>query len=433
MYSINIDLADLSEAFNSKYLPLLWNRTKNLFLYGGAGSGKSHFAAEKILLRIILGFNKGIVHKFLLIRKTQPSLRRSSFALINHYIDAWGLKGLVDVNKTDMTFSFYNGSQILCVGLDDVQKLKSIEGITGVWIEEVNEITYNDFIQIVLRLRGNTPSYKQIIGTFNPVDIAHWLKVKIQDSGYPNTEFIHTTYKDNRFIDKEYCEILEDLVNHDENFHRIYAKGEWGVLENLIYSKYTTVTFLQHFDERIYGLDFGYNSPTAMVEIRFQDDKLWERELLYKTKMTNQDLVSWMERNNISKESPIYADAEDPNRIKEISDAGFEIYPAEKKSVKARLDYCKRLEPRITSDSINLLKEIKAYKYKVDKNGNVLDEPIKFMDHLMDARGYAYYTHHLQKGGTPAIFTTNELMEEFAEKGILYDKIPIVENAGRIN
>ena len=166
---IKFDFSTLHNVMNEVYYPLLENHERYLVSYRGAGAGKSHFAAQKTLIRIIVGMKQGIRHRFLALRKTQPAVRKSVFTLFIHYINEWGLNELVRINKSAMTIQFLNGSEIICGGLDDPEKLKSIEGVTSVWLEEATEFSWEDFNQINLRLRGKTKSYKQIMLTFNPV------------------------------------------------------------------------------------------------------------------------------------------------------------------------------------------------------------------------------------------------------------------------
>ena len=373
-----------------KFVKYLRNKSRYLVLYGSAGSGKSQFAAQKILSRVLYEEK----HRFLVVRKTRPSLRKSCFTLIGDKINDWGLSSLFYINKTDMIYEFKNnGNQILFVGMDDEEKLKSIERITGIWIEEPNEISEREFMQIDLRLRGKTENYKQIILTFNPISELLWLYKIFFEGKKENCTIGHSTVDDNIFIDSEYKNILDALKDEDEMFYKIYRLGEWGTLGEAIYTKYEFADEqFDNFDELIYGLDFGYNHPSTLLEIRFQDTVPCERELLYKTKLTNEDLILELEKLIANKNDIIYADCAEPARIEEIRRVGFNIHPANK-NVKDGIDYCRRLNPKITKDSVNLIKEIGRYSYKKDKNGNVLDEPVKFMDHLMDARRYAYYTH----------------------------------------
>lgn len=145
-------------------------------------------------------------------------------------------------------------------------------------------------------------------------------------------------------------------------------------------------------DETIYGLDFGFNNPTALIEVGIKDKNYYLRERLYKSGLTNAALIRQMESLGIPKDCNLYADSAEPARIKEIEEAGWRIYEAEK-SVSDGIDFCQRQMFKSLPENDNLHKERRAYKWKEDRHGNIIDEPVKFMDHLMDAMRYAIYTH----------------------------------------
>jgi phage terminase large subunit len=230
MKPVRIDI-DVEDLMNPWAIPLLDDRSRYLIYYGGAGSGKSVGAAQKIIIRMLE--EKG--HKFLVVRKVANTIRNSVFSLLRGTIADWGLSQLFKVNKSDMDITCVNGNQIIFAGLDDVEKLKSIHGITGMWLEEASEMLQEDFQQLDLRLRGQTRNYKQIIISFNPIDITHWLKRVFFDVKKANSKVIHSTYKDNIFIDDEYKKTLESLKEQDEYFYQVYALGQWGVLGKTIF------------------------------------------------------------------------------------------------------------------------------------------------------------------------------------------------------
>ncbi len=378
--------------FNEKYFPYLHNDKRYEIFYGGAGSGKSYFVAQKKVYQHLK--EKG--HKTLIVRKVARSNRHSTFDLIKNIIYSWRLSNLFKIKENDMEIKCVNGNHMIFTGLDDVEKLKSIAGITDMWIEEATEITESDFEQLNLRLRGKSKFPKQITLTFNPISSSHWLKKRFFDRKTDDASILMTTYKDNKFIDTDYRKVLEELKEQDEMFYRIYALGEWGVLENLVYSNYEVVSDVpDHFDEVIYGLDFGYNNPTALVKIGILDERLYILDEMYERGLTNADLIDQLRRIVESTNSSIYADSAEPNRIEEIRRAGFNIYPANK-SVKDGIDFVKRHRLYIHASCTNVIKEIESYKWKKDKDGNVLEEPIKFMDHAMDAIRYAIFTHFTQ-------------------------------------
>ena len=231
MPKINIDLTSLPELTNECYYPLYSNKSRYLVLMGGGGSGKSVFTAQKILVRMLCEEK----HRILVVRKVAKTLRESVFALLRGIISEWGLSELFTVNKSDMTIKCLNGNEILFAGLDDVEKLKSIYNVTSIWIEEASEIETGDFRQLDIRLRGETKQYKQIIITFNPVSVNHWLKTEFFDTNKANTTTSHTTYRDNKFLDKEAIEVLESFKETDPYYYQVYCLGEWGVLGKTIF------------------------------------------------------------------------------------------------------------------------------------------------------------------------------------------------------
>jgi len=393
--NINIDLSNLKDVVNDSFYPYLSDHSRYLCFFGGGGSGKSKFAAQKILLRILVGMKEGKKHKFLALRKTQPSCRKSVFAEFKKLISEWNLSELVNINKSEMYFEFINGSEILTGGCDDAEKLKSIEGITSVWLEECTELSLADFRQVDLRLRGHTQSYKQIILTFNPISKLLWLYNEFFINEKENAIVHHSTYKDNKFLDTAYIKMLQDLEKQDPRYHQIYALGEWGELKGVIYSNYKITNVIPKFSEVIYALDFGFNDPSTLLRIGYHDNSFYLKELLYHRGLTNSDLIEQLKNKipkKVRRERIIYADAAEPARIEEICRAGFICKPADK-SVKDGIDFCRRNRLYIDSESTNLIKEIQSYKYKEDKEGNSLEEPLKFNDHTCDAFRYGMYTH----------------------------------------
>lgn len=244
MAQVQIDI-DVDDIMNPWGIPILDDQSRYLVLYGGAGSGKSVTAAQKIIIRMLE--EQG--HKFLVVRKVANTIRNSTFSLLRGTISEWGLTKLFKVNKSDMDIFCNNGNQIIFAGLDDVEKLKSIHGVTGMWIEEASELIQEDFQQLDLRLRGHTNNYKQIIISFNPISITHWLKKVFFDQRKDNSTVIHTTYKDNAFIDEEYKKTLESLKEQDPYYYSVYALGEWGVTGKTVFNAQKVQNRMRHLRE----------------------------------------------------------------------------------------------------------------------------------------------------------------------------------------
>ena len=382
---IEVDI-EMNKAFAS----FLGNRSRYEIFYGGAGSGKSVFIAQRLLMRT-LG-EPG--HKTLVVRKVAKTNRHSTFALIVGIISSWKVTALFKINKSDMEILCEgNGNQIIFAGLDDVEKLKSIAGITDIWVEEASEITQEDFQQLDLRLRGKSPWAHQITLTFNPVSALSWLKPFFFDTQRDNCVIHKSTYKDNRFLDDEYKKVIEDLKNQDHTYYQIYGLGEWGVLGNLVFHNYVfeDIPYKEEdFDAVYQGLDFGFNHPSALVRVGFKDEELYVFDELYEKGLTNAELIQEVGKI-IDKRKQITADSAEPARIKEFRQAGYNVVPSVKGtgSVKDGIDWLKRHKIHISKKCPNLLAEMQQYSYKKDKDGNVLDEPIEFKDDAIAALRYA--------------------------------------------
>ena len=222
---------------NISHKPFFEDKSRWLISYGGAGSSKSYSTAQKILLDRIM---QEPSHRYLVVRKVAKTLRVSVFQLFKDLISQLGEFENFKINKSDMTIEYLpNGSQLLFFGLDDIEKLKSIQGISSIWVEEASECEQGDILELNRRLRGNTASYKQIILTFNPISHLHWLKTHFFDNPNSKASIYRTTYLDNKFIDDEYKQEIEDIKNYDIQQYNIYALGEWGILnQNIVYFNY---------------------------------------------------------------------------------------------------------------------------------------------------------------------------------------------------
>ena len=385
-----IDLRGIEKVTNEKYIPY-YNGTKRYeVFYGGAGSGKSRFVGQKIIYKILL--EKG--HKILVIRKVANTLRNSCFSLINSYINSWGLSDFFKINKSDMSIiCTINNNEILFKGIDDPEKIKSIDGITCIWIEEASELSFDDFTQLDLRLRGITENPKQIMISFNPISAEHWLKKRFFDKECEDTSILKTTYLDNRFLDDVYKKTLEDLKENNPSYYKIYCLGEWGNLEGLVYEKYKIVDkFPDDLQMVIYGVDFGFNDPTAIIKVGFYYNEVFIDEVFYKSGYTSGDVIDYLKREHfyLSKLIGFFETAE-PDKIEEFKRAGFRVREA-KKSIIDGINEVKKYRLNITKNSVNVIREIQNYTWDKDKNGKIQDKPIDSYNHAMDAMRYAIYT-----------------------------------------
>lgn len=260
---------NLRDTSNDTYMPLFECESRYLVLKGGGGSGKSIFAGRKVLERCVS--EPG--HRFLVCRKVARTLRESCFAqlrgqIAEHYPDCGAV-----VNRGDLRIAFPNGSEILFAGLDDVEKLKSIYDITGIWIEEASELLEADFNQLDIRLRTQCPYYLQIILTFNPISITHWLKARFFDRSDPRATVHESTYKDNRFLTQEAVKTLEAFKDTDEYYYMVYCLGQWGVTGKTVFdAKAITARLMLHIQPEAVGYFDYEDDGLSLSHIRWVDD-----------------------------------------------------------------------------------------------------------------------------------------------------------------
>ena len=404
-----IDIREFESLLNPVYIPYLYDQHRYLIMKGGAGAGKSHFACQKILYRTMT--EEG--HRFLIIRKVKDTIRKSVFQLFQDYISNWNLSGEFKINLTLQTITFLgNGNQILFCGVDDPEKLKSMEGITGIWVEEATELAMKDFEEIDRRLRGIFHTYMQIILTYNPILKTNWTHKRffehLTDEDKEDIIILTTTYHDNIYIlnDKAYIRLLESYTG---NNRKVYTLGQYGHLENAVYTNWQMIDDKDFpDDEPVYGLDCGFIAPMALIKVvvDMEERKIYLHEEYYKSRKTIKLFAEDIEENDI-KEKRIIADSEAPDKIEElINDYGYSyVEPANKNkgSVIAGIDFISQFEILITKSSTNIKREIEGYERKKDKEGTVLEQPEKGVDHAMDAFRYVLYTVNYTEG-EPAFY-----------------------------
>ena len=329
-----------------------------------------------------------------IVSESVPHLKRGA---IRDFLEIMLNHELYDVkkhNKTDNVYSFDNGSYIEFFSADNDKKLRGA-GRDILFINEANLLTFEAFTQLNMRTE------QTVFLDYNPSDEFHWIYDKIIPQS--DCKFIKSTYLNNiKFLPKQQIAEIEKLKTIDDNFWRIYGLGERGVAQEVIYTHYQIVdSFPDSFDEIIYGLDFGFNNPSGLLFVGIRDQEYYWRQLIYQSGLTNSDLIAAV-KDKIDCKNLIYGDCAEPARIEEFKRAGFWIQGADK-SVKDGIDYVKSIPLKIHRDSVDLIKELRGYKYKI-KNDIVSDsEPVKINDHLVDAGRYASYTHHLSTIKEPRI------------------------------
>jgi len=282
-------------------------------------------------------------------------------------------------NKTDNIYHYPNGSYVEFFGAEEPGKVRG-PGRDILFVNEANLLPFNVYTQLALRTKGT------IFLDFNPVDESSWVYDVADRDG---NLLIHSTYKDNPFLPKEQVDEIESLKDADENLWKVFGLGLRGASQEIIYTHWKQAEFKG--DEVVYGVDFGYNVPSAVVKIGFKDGAAYCDEVLYETKLTTGDLIERLKNLDIRRSDELFCDNAEPKTIEELVRNGFNAKPSNK-DVFVGIQKIKSLPFFVLDTSANLIKELKNYKWKTDKNGKRLDEPVKFMDHAIDALRYSVYT-----------------------------------------
>lgn len=384
--------------FNDSFYPLLGDNEHDvILLVGGGGSGKSYFSFQRAVCRSIQDRRK-----YLVVRKSATDLRRSCWVDLKNTLAQFKITSLCKVNETNMTVRLPNDSEFLCMGIDDFEKVKSIPNITDVIIEEASEITFDDYSQLKMRLRGNGTLRNQIVLMTNPISKANWIYRFFFEGGCSESNcLVHqSTYKDNRFINETTVRTLEGYKDTNPMFYRVYCLGEFGSISKQVFTNYRSEELdidelrkqnLQH----LVGLDFGFvNDPTAIVDCLLDEpnSKLYVIREFYQTGLLNSEIAAQLKRMGLSK-STIIADSAEQKSIEEIKRAGISrIKPSVKGqgSVMQGIQKLQQYEIIVDSSCFNLLEELENYSYKKDKStGEYVNEPIDAYNHAIDALRYS--------------------------------------------
>lgn len=405
MTTVEIDTA----IFNDVYLPYLEDYSRTQIFFGGSSSGKSVFLAQRCIFDILRGGRN-----YLIVRQVGRTIRGSVFNEIKRVIEDWGVLNLFSINKTDLVITCENGYQIVFIGLDDVEKVKSITPAKGVftdlWVEESTEIELNSLKQLYKRQRGgdeNTP--KRLIMSFNPILQTHFLyREYFSQIGWADkqTEFksdslsiLKTTYKNNRFLTSDDIAGLEN--EKDPYYYRVYSLGEWGVLGNVIFTNWRVedlAPMREQFTNRRIGLDFGFSSDPAALLVSHYDKMrktIYIYDELYERGLTN-DLLAAEITARVGRDV-VTCDSAEPKSIAELRRHGVNATGAKKgkDSVLFGIQWLQQQTIVIDPRCINAKNEFMQYKWKEDAAGNAIRQPVEHNNHLIDAVRYAYETDSL--------------------------------------
>lgn len=359
---------------------------------GGTRSSKTRSIAQLSVLWLFTGQvarNKSIPKGvWSTVRKYSTTLDATVIRDFEEELEKQGLYGNLKINKTKRTYS-YGERMVEFFGADDEKKLRGAKR-NILYCNEANELAFKtQFFQLLIRTEDD------IFIDFNPDDENVWINTELEQkraAEMKDVEVIVSTYKDNTFLPNSLIKEIEYLEKTDPEFWKIYGLGQYGKVYGVIFPEYNVVDFIPQDNTLIaYGVDFGFtNDPCAIVEVRKHNGELYINELEYKRGMTNQDIGARLRELGIQPTDYIVADSAEPKSIQEIYNQRFNIHPALKgpDSIKNSIDILKRYKLNITSRSTNLLKEIKTYKWATDKEGNSINTPVDYNNHLIDALRY---------------------------------------------
>lgn len=334
--------------------------------------------------------------KLLVVRKVGNTLKDSVWAMFLKLL--YQMPAVIKtINKSEYTIELINGSIILFKGFDDPEKIKSIEGITDIVVEEASELTEDDFDQLNLRLRAAC-GMLQIHLMFNPVSKANWVYKRFFANGTPeDTVIIHTTYKDNSYLPQEYIDSLLRLERTNPAYFKIYVLGDFATLDKLVFPVKTVKLITEEDTKDLsfwIGMDFGYtNDPTAITwgYCDIINKKLLITGEYDKTGMTNDVIAKTLIDLGLSKER-VVADSAEPKSIAELKRLGINRISAAVKgpdSVKNGIDRLQRYDIIIDERCTNTIEEFDNYTWKKDKKtGEYINEPIDSFNHHIDSIRY---------------------------------------------
>lgn len=399
--NIVLEFNSPSKVFNKHIYDVLFDYSKTTEIhYGGASSGKSHGVVQKVVIKACQKWKHP--RKILFLRKVGATIKDSIFEDVKSCLSDLGLLERCKVNMTDYRITLPNGAVFLFKGMDDPEKIKSIKGLSDILMEEATEFTLEDYTQLTIRLREKKHKNRQIFLMFNPVSKTNWVFKHFFAEGVkvnPKRLIIyHTSYKNNKFLDDEVKQTIEELAERNPAYYRIYALGEFATLDKLVFPKYEKRLLskeeLKHLPS-FFGLDFGYiNDPSAFVHVKINQDTktIYIMEEYVKKHMLNNEIAEMIKSLGYAKEE-IYADSAEKKSIDEIRLKGIsKIKPVKKGagSVLQGIQFIQQYKIIIDERCFKTIEEFDNYTWKKDKKTNeYINEPVDTYNHTIDAVRYA--------------------------------------------
>jgi phage terminase large subunit len=357
----------------------IWENDKRIIsLVGGTRSSKTYSMIQFSILRLMKQDNKILS----ICRDTLPSLKSSILRDIIDIMETLGVYSPSNHNKTDGIIKL--GTNIIeYFSLDDEMKVRGRKRNYLV-VDEVNEVGYDEFLQLLLRTEGDEPG--SIILAYNPSQVSGWI---YDFEERDDVNVIKSTFKDNPYLSKDVVNEILKLKDTDENLWRIYGLGERGREESLVFPNWETFDDIPEGAKKLgYGCDWGWTDPTSLCEVWRRDNELYLKEIIHTSNITIQEFIYLMDKAGLDKMDTYWADSANPSAIQEVRYAGYNIKPVKKETIMYGVDLMKRFKIFIHSKSKNAIEEFKFYKYKRDKDNKILPMPEDKYNHFIDSARY---------------------------------------------
>ena len=347
-----------------------------IFLRGSTRSGKTYAAVQNIIVECLL--NKITVT---IARSTQVSIKPTILQDFKSILESLEIFKDENLNKSELIYRFDNGAIVRFVGLDDSQgKLRGLKSDI-VLVDEINTIEKSQFIQLDIR------TSKYLICCYNPEIPINWWGLDYENK--LNGVMIHSTYRDNPFLDNVIINSIKDLKNTDIDLFEIYAEGRIVEPKEKIFTQPQTYDVLpSSIKSKYFGIDWGFsNDEFAMVEVNVDGKNLYIKQLIYELGLTNEDIIYKIRELGLDRSVNIVADSAEPKSIAELKRYGLNIRPVNKSSILYAIQKMKQFQIYIHQDSVDLINEFSNYKFKKDRIGNITNATTG-KDHLIDATKY---------------------------------------------
>lgn len=364
------------------------------FWVGSAGSGKSYTIAQKIIIRCVREPIRVVV-----CRRYGTTLRNTCFSLLKEILAKWKLTPYVKIRETDMNIKFPNGAEIIMLGLDEETKLLSLNNVSCIWVEEAYEVPKPIVEQLNIRMRGQAAN-QQLFLSWNPISKNSWLYDFTVENPPENSIYIHSTYKDNPFLNAEYIAALDEMEIRNPAKYRVYGRGEWGVdVEGLVFTNFR----VEDFDplnlaalgyERRAGCDLGWIDPSAVVDTLYdrENKTIYVFNEFYKSGCQLEELATTIKSMDLTK-TKLYVDAAEPRTIQFFRQNGINAFACAKgkDSVKTGYQFLQDHLIIVHSKCQNLITELENFSYiKSKQTGEWTEDTTHEWSHAIDALRYGY-------------------------------------------